>query len=81
MILHLRFISKFNNSYTFASASVIGFYSILMTYFGVNFYLSGLHFYAAGDPVSVPKFLYFFIAFTVILILGAFFKRRLKNPV
>lgn len=81
MILHLRFISKFNNPYAFASASVIGFYSILMTYFGVNFYLSGLHSYAAGDSVPVPKFLYFFIAFTVILILGAFFKRRLKNPV
>ncbi|GJJ32732.1 hypothetical protein ECGR_4841 [Escherichia coli] len=62
MILHLRFISKFNNPYAFASASVIGFYSILMTYFGVNFYLSGLHSYAAGDPVPVPKFLYFFIA-------------------
>ncbi|MCR2063135.1 cytochrome c biogenesis protein, partial [Campylobacter helveticus] len=81
IILHLRFIPKFNNPYVFASASILGFYSILMTYFGVNFYLSGLHSYAAGDPIPIPKFLYFFIAFTIILIMGAFFKRRLKSPI
>ena len=28
-----------------------------MTYFGVNFYLSGLHSYAAGDPMPIPSFI------------------------
>lgn len=81
IILHLRFISIFNNPYVFATASVLGFYSILMTYFGVNFYLSGLHSYAAGDPMSIPKFLYFFVVFTLFFIIGAFFKSKLKSPI
>jgi hypothetical protein len=29
-----------------------------MTYFGVNYYLSGMHSYASGDPVPVPSFVY-----------------------
>jgi hypothetical protein len=29
-----------------------------MTYFGVNYYLSGLHSYAAGDAVPVPSSVY-----------------------
>ncbi|TKX31205.1 cytochrome c biogenesis protein [Campylobacter aviculae] len=81
IILHLRFISIFNNPYVFATASVAGFYSILMTYFGVNFYLSGLHSYAAGDPMPIPKFLYFFVIFTLFFIIGAFFKRKLESPI
>jgi len=39
-----------------------------MTYFGVNYYLSGLHSYASGDPVPVPAFVYYTVA--VILITG-----------
>jgi len=39
-----------------------------MTYFGVNFYLSGMHSYASGDPVPIPVFVYYTVAvvFTVI---------------
>ena len=37
-----------------------------MTYFGVNYYLSGLHSYAAGDPMPIPSFLYYLIAFFII---------------
>ncbi|QWU79859.1 cytochrome C biogenesis protein [Campylobacter novaezeelandiae] len=81
IILHLRLIPKLNSPFVFASASILGFYSILMTYFGVNFYLSGLHSYASGDPIPVPKFLYFFIIFTFALIILAFFKRKLKSPI
>jgi hypothetical protein len=33
-----------------------------MTYFGVNYYLSGLHSYAGGDPVPVPVFVYVSVA-------------------
>ncbi|WP_104749924.1 cytochrome c biogenesis protein CcsA [Helicobacter cynogastricus] len=77
VILHLRFLRFEFMPFVFASASVVGFYSILMTYFGVNYYLSGMHSYAAGDPVPIPSFLYFFIAFTLILIIWASWKRQL----
>jgi hypothetical protein len=56
--------------------SLFAFSSVLMTYFGVNYYLSGLHSYAAGDPVPVPSFVYI----TVIVLAGvsslAYFKYK-----
>ncbi len=39
-----------------------------MTYFGVNYYLSGLHSYAGGDAVPVPVFVY--VAVIVLVALG-----------
>lgn len=80
VILHLRFMNFAFMPYIFASASVVGFYSILMTYFGVNYYLSGMHSYAAGDPLPIPVFLYYFVAFSVILIVLAGLKRKLEMP-
>ncbi|MBX7490864.1 cytochrome c biogenesis protein CcsA [Helicobacter turcicus] len=80
IVLHIRFIPKGNNPYVFATLSVVAFYSILMTYFGVNFYLSGLHSYAAGDPLPIPVFLYYFVAITILLIVLAARKGDLPAP-
>ncbi|AFI06496.1 cytochrome c biogenesis protein [Helicobacter cetorum] len=80
LILHLRFLGSKNWPFILASSSVLGFYSILMTYFGVNYYLSGLHSYAAGDPLPIPTFLYPFVATTFILVIWAYFKRHLSLP-
>ena len=44
--------------FTFNLISLFAFSSVLMTYFGVNYYLSGMHSYASGDPVPVPSFVY-----------------------
>jgi len=62
--------------YTFNLLSVFGFSSILMTYFGVNYYLSGLHSYASGDPVPVPVFVYVAVVVLVSLAVAAYFKYR-----
>ncbi|CAM2938477.1 cytochrome c biogenesis protein CcsA [Helicobacter burdigaliensis] len=80
IVLHARFIPKGNSPYVFATLSVVAFYSILMTYFGVNFYLSGLHSYAAGDPLPIPSFLYYFVATTILLIILASRKSDLQPP-
>jgi cytochrome c-type biogenesis protein CcsB len=58
MILHVRLIGKIYSEYLFAILSILGFSSILMTYFGVNFYLAGMHSYATGDPVPIPLWVY-----------------------
>ncbi|QCK16230.1 cytochrome c biogenesis protein [Mangrovivirga cuniculi] len=58
IVLHLRFIPKLNNYVVFNIASMFAFWSIIMTSFGVNYYLSGLHSYAAGDPMPIPDFVY-----------------------
>ncbi len=65
IVLHLRFIPKLNNTYVFNVASMFAFWSIIMTSFGVNYYLSGLHSYAAGDPLPVPTFVYVLAFFMV----------------
>ncbi len=79
IVTHLRFIPGFNTVYTFAFASTVAFSSILMTYFGVNFYLSGLHSYATGDPVPIPTFVYFLIAIVAAVSLLAYRKRDVKR--
>ena len=53
-ILHMRFIPALKSKWTFNSMSAFAVYSVLMTYFGVNYLLSGLHSYAAGDKVEIP---------------------------
>ena len=78
-VVHLRFIPKLNNQYAFAVASTISYSVIIMTYFGVNFYLSGMHSYAAGDPVPVPKFVYYTIAIVFAIIVAAYPKRGISS--
>ena len=80
IILHIRFLGTKNLPYVFATASVIGFFSILMTYFGVNYYLSGMHSYAAGDPLPIPMFVYFLVGGVIALIAVSFYKRKLSFP-
>ena len=48
-IIHMRLVPGLRGRWTFNWLSIIGFGSILFTYFGVNFYLVGLHSYASGD--------------------------------
>lgn len=48
-VIHMRLIPGLRGRFGFNLASVIAFASIMMTYFGVNFYLAGLHSYAKDD--------------------------------
>jgi len=75
-ILHMHYVPGLKNYYSFNFASLIGYFSILMTYFGVNYYLSGLHSYAAGDPVPVPTFVYYTIAIIAMVSLWAYINNR-----
>jgi hypothetical protein len=51
-----------------------------MTYFGVNYYLSGLHSYAKGDPLPVPVFVcYLAGSITLLAILSYINQHRLKR--
>ncbi|TAK42831.1 MAG: cytochrome C biogenesis protein [Saprospiraceae bacterium] len=75
-ILHMRFIPGLRGQFAFNVASLFGWATVLMTYFGVNYYLSGLHSYAAGDPVPVPPFVYYAVAILTTLSLAAYWKYR-----
>jgi cytochrome c-type biogenesis protein CcsB len=67
-VLHMRFIPGLRNKWFFNLMSIIAFASILMTYFGVNFYLVGLHSYASGESAVTPNFIYY--ASAIIILLG-----------
>jgi cytochrome c-type biogenesis protein CcsB len=72
IILHLVYVPGLMGRYLFNALSVIGFFSVLMTYFGVNYYLAGLHSYAGGDPVPMPAFVYYTLAILFIILLMAY---------
>jgi cytochrome c biogenesis protein, ccmF/cycK/ccsA family len=74
-VLHIRFIPKLNNQFTFALFSMFAYWSIIMTYFGVNFYLSGMHSYAAGDPVPVPDFVWISMVVMTIIAITAYIRQ------
>src|SRR5690606_32902671 len=72
-VVHMRLVPGLRGRFGFNLASIIAFASIMMTYFGVNFYLSGLHAYASGDQIVSLKF----IAITVVAVaVLAFFAYR-----
>lgn len=79
-VLHLRIVPKLNNKWLFNLMSIISFGAIMMTYFGVNFYLVGLHSYASGEKVITPSFVYYSIAFVTVLGLISYFANK-KNKV
>jgi len=73
LILHIRLLKSDRYIYFFNVCALFGFSSILMTYFGVNYYLDGLHSYAAGDAFPVPSFVFpTFITFVIISLVGFF---------
>ena len=80
IILHLRLLGLKNMPFIFSAASVLGFLSVLMTYFGVNYFLTGMHSYATGEAARVPWYMYLMVACMVALILGASPKRTLQMP-
>ena len=80
LVIHLRLVPGLRGRWLFHSASMFAISSVIMTYFGVNYYLSGLHSYAAGDPVPVPVWVYIGSGVMLLLSVLSFFKvKRLEN--
>ena len=77
IVVHLRFVKPLSTPFIFASAALIAFSTILMTYFGVNFYLAGMHSYATGDPVPIPTWVYYVLTMIVVTIALAYKNRHL----
>jgi cytochrome c-type biogenesis protein CcsB len=53
-ITHMRLMPGYRGWFALNLASVAGLLSVLMTYLGVNYYLSGLHSYGSGSADSFP---------------------------
>jgi cytochrome c-type biogenesis protein CcsB len=66
-VIHARFVPALRGRWIYNVMSVLAFASILMTYFGVNFHLSGLHSYASGEKQNVT---YYFIILAIVLVIA-----------
>jgi len=75
-MVHMDKIPGFRGPFAISFAAIIGFCSVLMTYFGVNYYLSGLHSYAQGEPAPVPTGVFIGAAVVIFLSIAAWFSYR-----
>jgi cytochrome c-type biogenesis protein CcsB len=80
IVTHIRLIPKMKTDYFFNVLSVLAYSSVLMTFFGVNYYLSkGMHSYAAGDTPVFPMWAWISIAAVFTLIAIAGFRNKALN--
>lgn len=76
VVVHLRFIKALYSPFSYSVISLLAFTSVLMTYFGVNYYLAGMHSYAKGDSVPIPEFVPISYGIIFIVIILAMMKKR-----
>lgn len=76
IVAHLRLIPSFKNAWIYHIASLWAFASIIMTSYGVNYYLVGLHSYATGDPVPIPMWVYVLILLLSIISIYSYISYR-----
>jgi len=77
-ISHMRLIPGFRGWFAFNLASVLGLLSVLMTYLGVNYYLSGLHSYGSGAGLQFPVSIVVFYGLVAVL---AFIARKKEGDI
>ena len=75
-VIHMRLVPSLRGLWAYNFASIIAFLSVLMTYFGVNFYLSGLHAYASGDQIISLQVVLVYMTFIFIIASLAFWKYK-----
>lgn len=78
IVAHLRLIPKCKSVWLFNFLSVLAFASVLMTFFGVNYFLSGMHSYGQNNNVQ-GIFIYLYAAVVAVLILGGWSYMRYKK--
>ena len=79
-ITHMHHFPGMKGVYAFNLASLIGYFSILMTYFGVNYFLGGIHSYAGGMAFTLPVYVYITVLALIGISIFAYRKRMLVLP-
>lgn len=75
-VLHMRLIPGLRGKFTFNIVSLFAISTLIMTFFGVNFYLSGMHSYASGDPVPVPLWVYLASLFLILFAVFSYLRYK-----
>lgn len=80
LVLHIRFIPllKGKTDWCFNLLSVVAILSVIMTWFGVNYYLSGLHSYGKTEGGDFLLWIWG-LGVCLVFVLALFARKRLKN--
>lgn len=80
VILHLRYIPGAKGKFLLNTVAFWGYSSILFTFFGVNFYLTGLHSYAQGDELGViPNWIWVTVGIFAVINVVAYLRKRMYS--
>jgi ABC-type transport system involved in cytochrome c biogenesis permease subunit len=78
VVLHFRLVPKLNNRYIFNIGAILSFATVLMTFFGTNYYFNkGIHNYASENAIGLPLLWWAVLLFLFTLILIAGIKQRI----
>ena len=73
-VTHMHRIPGMRGTFAFNMASFISYSSVMMTYFGVNYFLGGIHSHASGSAFKVPVGVY--VAIVLLTLLAVFAYRQ-----
>ena len=79
LVTHTRWIPALNRPWILAAGSFAAISSVVMTYFGVNYFLSGLHSYAQGEAAEVPAWLFIFAGVIIALCAASWLTDRFRS--
>lgn len=77
LVTHIHLLRVRLPEWLFNFMSVVAFFSVLMTFLGVNYLLSGMHSYGQNDQMS-NIFIWIFAALAIILLLGVISLRTMN---
>lgn len=78
IVTHIHLVKRLNNTWIFNVGSVCAFASVLMTFFGVNYFLSGMHSYGENSDVN-GIFVYLYAVAAIVICLSWMAYRGFKK--
>jgi len=79
-VTHMHRIPGLRGRFAFNVAAFFSYSSVMMTYFGVNYFLGGMHSYASGSSFKIPLWSYLIVLALVGLSLLAYRKQQKLLP-
>ena len=79
-VTHMHNIPGLRGRFAFNLASFFSYSSVMMTYFGVNYFLGGMHSYASGSAFKIPLWSYLVLLGLIALSILAYTKQQKWLP-
>lgn len=76
LVLHARFVPMLRGEFKFAVMSIVALGAVLMTFFGVNYYLTGMHSYGGDSAPPALNAIWVAYGAVALLALWAWLRQR-----